>query len=117
MFRPSPAHACQPERNHLLADFEATGARLHPIRTRGGRAGRMVAVARLVRQVEPDLVHTTLFEADVAGRVGARLARRSVVTSLVNESYGPEHHAPGRLGPIKLALRGSESGHRRQVLL
>ncbi len=92
------------ERNHLLADFEATGARLHAIRARGGRAGRMLAVARLVRGVEPDLVHTTLFEADVAGRVGARLARRPVVTSLVNESYGPDHHVPGRLGPTKLAL-------------
>ena len=47
------------------------------------------AVRRLVGEVEPDLVHTTLYEADIAGRVGARLAGVPVVSSLVNSMYGP----------------------------
>lgn len=48
-------------------------------------------VAELARHRKPDLVHTTLFEADVIGRVGALLAGVPSVTSLVNTSYGPDH--------------------------
>jgi glycosyltransferase involved in cell wall biosynthesis len=39
------------------------------------------------------LVHTTLYDADVIGRVAARRRRIPAVTSLVNASYGPEHRA------------------------
>ncbi|MCA1847142.1 MAG: glycosyltransferase family 4 protein, partial [Actinobacteria bacterium] len=37
-----------------------------------------------------DLVHTTLFEADIAGRLAGVSARVPVVSSLVNVGYGPE---------------------------
>lgn len=46
---------------------------------------------RLVKARRPDLVHTTLFDADVVGRTAARLARVPVVSSLVNTPYGTEH--------------------------
>jgi glycosyltransferase involved in cell wall biosynthesis len=42
----------------------------------------------MIRRVRPDLVHTTLFEADVAGRIAARRAHAPVVTSLVGLTYG-----------------------------
>ncbi|MFI5048081.1 MAG: glycosyltransferase family 4 protein [Acidimicrobiia bacterium] len=56
------------------------------------------SVARIVRDQRPDLVHTTLFEADLAGRIGARLAHTPVVSTLANESYGVAHRKeyPGR---------------------
>jgi glycosyltransferase involved in cell wall biosynthesis len=57
------------------------------------RVARAREFATLVREVRPNLVHTTLFESDLAGRVGARLARTPAVSSLVSESYGPEHAA------------------------
>ncbi len=74
------------------AELIAGGATLFHVVGRG-RLGRAVAVRRLVRQRRPDLVHTTLFEADVAGRIGAVLAHTPVVSSLVNTPYGPEHRA------------------------
>jgi glycosyltransferase involved in cell wall biosynthesis len=56
----------------------------------------------LVRSLRPDLVHTTLFESDVAGRIAAVSARVPVVSSLVNPEYGPEQFADPRLKWYKL---------------
>lgn len=56
----------------------------------------------LVYRERPDLVHTTLFEADVAGRVAAR-SLAPVLTSLVNTSYAPERFdADPRLDRLKI---------------
>jgi glycosyltransferase involved in cell wall biosynthesis len=50
---------------------------------------RIAEVRSIVRDRDPDVVHTTIFEADLIGRLGAaRLA--PVLTSLVNTSYEPE---------------------------
>ena len=59
----------------------------------GSRSTWWPKVANLVRDRHPDLVHTTLFEADLAGRIGARLAGVPVVSTLANDAYGPEHRA------------------------
>jgi glycosyltransferase involved in cell wall biosynthesis len=46
---------------------------------------RMVqAVVRVIDNVRPDLVHTSLFEADVVGAIAGRLRRRPVVGTLCN---------------------------------
>ncbi len=77
------------ERRDLGADLEARRARVVSL---AGDGGRIVAARRartLIRELRPDLVHTTLFEADLAGRTAARLAGVRVVSSLVNEAYGP----------------------------
>jgi len=78
------------ERPGLDADLLAAGAALHRIGGRG-RLGQVRALRRLIRRLRPDLVHTTLAEADVVGRVAARLERIPCVSSLVNAQYGPEH--------------------------
>jgi glycosyltransferase involved in cell wall biosynthesis len=77
----------------LQEEIAAGGAEIFCVGPRGGRAGQVRRFADLVRERRPDLVHTTLFESDVIGRVGARAARTRVVSSLVSESYGPEHSA------------------------
>jgi glycosyltransferase involved in cell wall biosynthesis len=72
-------------------ELQRAGARLHHITER-----RLDARARCVRRViasfRPDIVHTTLFEADLAGRLAAWRAPGCspiVVSSIVNTSYDP----------------------------
>jgi glycosyltransferase involved in cell wall biosynthesis len=80
----------------IQEELKAGGAELFSVGPGGGRVGQARRFAGLVRARRPDLVHTTLFESDVIGRVGARAARTPVASSLVNEAYGPEHAAePG----------------------
>lgn len=78
------------DRPGLADEIRAAGASVHAIPA-GGRLGRVAAIRRLVRSNRPDLVHTTLFESDISGRLAGALARTPVVSSLVNTSYGPEH--------------------------
>jgi glycosyltransferase involved in cell wall biosynthesis len=90
------------DRPGLQAELVGAGAELHCLAGGGGRAGWIWRARRLIRDRRPDLVHTTLFEADLAGRVGATLCRVPVVSSLVNVAYGPEQHASSGVGPLKL---------------
>ena len=77
-------------------ELEAAGARLLSLEGSGGRLGWVRRARRLIRARRPDLVHTTLFESDVAGRLGATLAGVPVVSSLVNIAYGADQaNAPG----------------------
>lgn len=45
----------------------------------------VLAIRRAIAETRPDVVHTTLFEADVAGRTASRLARVPVVSTLAAE--------------------------------
>jgi glycosyltransferase involved in cell wall biosynthesis len=76
----------------LVEPVEAAGGKVSTLRP-AGRMGQILQVRRLVAERRPDLVHTTLFDADVVGRVGARAAGTPVVSSLVNVAYGPEQRA------------------------
>src|SRR5262245_53123908 len=78
-------------------DLRNGGAEVHSLVGPGDRLGNVIRISRLTRLVKPDLVHTILFEADQAGRVGARLAGCPVVTSLVNVAYGPEQVSDPKL--------------------
>lgn len=82
--------------------FEARGV---PV-TRSDET-RLLARARVVRdrvhETGAALVHTTLFEADQAGRLGARWARTPVVSSLVNVAYGREQREATELPAWKVA--------------
>lgn len=79
------------ERNGVGADLVAGGAALHSLAGPGGRLRAVLRTMRLIRELRPDVVHTTLFKADVIGRTAAWLARTPVISSFVTESYGPEH--------------------------
>lgn len=57
-----------------------------PLRSRFAMLRHVLAALRSER---PDLVHTTLFDADIVGRVAGLVAGVPVVTSLVNTAYGP----------------------------
>lgn len=92
------------ERTALVGPLEEAGVRC----TNLGR----VPVPRLVRELteiaradRPDLIHTTLFDADVAGRLAAMVAGVPVSASLVSLAYGPDHRASPqvRSGRMRLA--------------
>ncbi|MFE3197709.1 glycosyltransferase family 4 protein [Embleya sp. NPDC059237] len=69
---------------------------------RGSRAGSVRGLARVIRDRRPDLVHTTLYEADIAGRIAALATGVPVVSSLVNTSYGAEMRTQPGIRPWKL---------------
>lgn len=78
------------ERPGVGADLAEAGASLVSLAGRPGRASWARATSELLRSVRPDLVHTTLFEADLAGRLAGRRAGVPVVSTLANMAYGPE---------------------------
>lgn len=67
-----------------------------------GWPARLRALRALVAEVQPAVLHTAIFEADVAGRVAAVASGVPVLTSLVNTPYTPERFADPRITPWKL---------------
>lgn len=57
---------------------------------------------RLIQEERPDVVHTTIFESDVAGRLAAWRLPTVVLTSLVNTSYAKERLADPNVKAWKL---------------
>jgi glycosyltransferase involved in cell wall biosynthesis len=60
--------------------------RLVPAR---GLPGRVRGLRRVIKRERPAIVHTAIFEADVAGRLAAAGTGAAVMTSLVNATYEP----------------------------
>jgi glycosyltransferase involved in cell wall biosynthesis len=84
------------ERPGVRADLEAAGAAVQSLAGPGGLAGACWRARRMVAASRPALVHTTLFQADLTGRVAGALGGVPVVSSLVNAAYGAEQaDAPG----------------------
>ncbi len=65
-------------------------------------AARVRELHRLVRAVGPDIVHTAIFDADVLGRLASAGTGATVVTSLVNTSYGVERRQDPNVSAAKL---------------
>jgi len=78
------------ERDGLADELSAAGATLFSLAGGGGRFGWTRRASAVVRERKPDLLHTTLFESDVVGRLASIVTRTPVVCSLVNAAYGPE---------------------------
>jgi glycosyltransferase involved in cell wall biosynthesis len=76
--------------NVWIPALEAAGAGVFSLAGTGGMSGAVLRTRRLIADRRPDLLHTTLFDADLVGRSAALFTRVPVVTSLVNESYGDE---------------------------
>jgi glycosyltransferase involved in cell wall biosynthesis len=91
------------DRPGVQEDLIAAGVPLYCLADGGGgRVGWIRRTTRLVQDRQPDLVHTTLFEADLAGRIAATRCRVPVVSSLVNVAYGPEQRASSGVALLKL---------------
>lgn len=83
-------------RHDLAPALRDAGAEVHDRQGARGRWGNVRAVLEVARRTSPDLIHTTLYEADVSGRTAARLLRLPSSTSIVSDSYGAQHYAETR---------------------
>lgn len=92
----------RPEPNRFDGLAEAGVGVFVPHRGPRSTLGRTVHVARAISTFRPDLVHTTLFDASVAGRVAAKTARVPVLTSLVNTPYAPEALRDREVQPVAM---------------
>jgi glycosyltransferase involved in cell wall biosynthesis len=89
--------------NNVVAPFADAGVPCYvPGEPLGGRRSHVQHVRAAIRDFQPDLVHTSLFDADVAGRIAAALERVPAVTSVVNTPYTPEAKAAEPVGDVKL---------------
>jgi glycosyltransferase involved in cell wall biosynthesis len=95
------------ERGGLRAELAAAGVETFSLAGSGGRLGWLRRARQLLNARAPDLLHTTLFEADVVGRIAAFANRVPVVSSLVNVMYGPEQLHDPSLRPWK--VRGAQA--------
>ena len=90
------------DRTALAPGFVRAGATLHPIALGHNRVRQLTALRRVIRTVRPDLVHTTLYEADILGRLAARSTRTRVVSSLVGQTYSEVHFSNPAVSRSKL---------------
>jgi glycosyltransferase involved in cell wall biosynthesis len=103
------------ERPGLHAQLAEAGARVTPL---GGasRPSWWGRAAGLARRRRPDLIHTTLAQADLAGRIAGFLSGFPVVSSIVNLAYGPEQLSDPGLARWKVeAARLADSVTARAV--
>jgi glycosyltransferase involved in cell wall biosynthesis len=69
---------------------------------RGNRHSWIRGVRRTIREARPDLVHSSLFEADIAARLAAAGTGIPVLTSLVNVVYDPSRFLEPNVNAVKL---------------
>ena len=79
------------EREGVHSELESAGATLFNLSGAPTRVAAVSQIRKLVRSRRPDLVHTALFEANIAGRLGSTLARTPVVSTLAGLSYDRSH--------------------------
>ena len=101
----------KPEGVH--ASVAAAGFPVHVIGSQKAQALRRLRA--LISGWQPDVVHTTIFEADVLGRLAAAGKPAKVLSSLVNTTYDGVRVADADLNPAKLvavkALDGWTARH------
>jgi glycosyltransferase involved in cell wall biosynthesis len=83
------------------ADLRRGGHDVRVLRP-GGFAAKVRELRGLVRARAPALVHTQLFDSDLAGRLAAAATPACVLTSLVNTSYEPARRRDPRVRAHRL---------------
>lgn len=66
--------------------------------------GRIIALRRLIAREKPQLIHTTIFEADITGRLAAMGSGVPVLSSIVNTSYDDARLDDPRIRAARLKL-------------
>lgn len=79
------------DRPGLQSELLEAGARLLCLDGSGGPIGYIRRTRRLLTKEKPDILHTTLADSNVVGRIASVGVTTKVVSSLVNVQYGPEH--------------------------
>lgn len=92
------------DRPGLQGAVAEAGVEVHDLSGPGRRVGWIRRTRDLLTALQPDLLHTSLFEADVTGRTAAFLARVPAVTTLPTERYGAAHLSAPHLSTAKVRL-------------
>lgn len=92
------------DRGGLTGQVEGHGFVVHSLAGPGGRLGWVRRARKLLTEQPVDLVHTSLYEADVCGRTAAWTRRIPVVSTLASESYGFDHVGDPGLNQAKVRL-------------
>ena len=79
-------------RRDLAPELDRAGATVHLADPSNGRVAGVRTVMDVGRYIRPHLVHTTLYEADVAGRTAAKRLSIPSSTSIVGDSYSARHY-------------------------
>ena len=87
-----------PDGDHL----RSAGVGVLEVQGPGSRLSNIRAVRRAMRLFSPDLIHSTLFEADLAARLAGAVDNVPVLISIVNASYGQEARSAERVPAWKL---------------
>ncbi len=75
------------------------------LKPEGDLVRALARLRKVVKRVNPDIIHSSLYRPTILARVVGRLAHKSVVTTLVNTSYEPEWVLDNpRLSPRKVWL-------------
>jgi glycosyltransferase involved in cell wall biosynthesis len=91
------------EREGLRGQIEAAGVRVVSLASpAAGRRAWLARMTDLVGELRPDVVHTTLFEADLSGRRAAARCGVPCVSSFVNTTYEPAQARRENLGRLRL---------------
>ena len=69
-----------------------------------GVAQRVAAIRRLIREGNPDVIHTTLYVSDVLGRIASIGLHKVVVSSLVSTPYDPVRRKNPDINAVKLKV-------------
>lgn len=68
-----------------------------------GHVGRVLELRRIIREIQPHVVHSTLFNADIASRLACIGRPTRALSSLVNTTYDPVRYSDPRVGRVALA--------------
>ncbi|CAN5866841.1 N/A [soil metagenome] len=83
-------------------EVRASGHRVELIGT-ANRILQVLRLRRLIRELNPALIYTALFDADLAGRLAAIGTGVPVVSSLVNTAYGSARSRDRNVKPWRLS--------------
>lgn len=97
-----PEVAVLHDRPGLQDDVVTLGVALHRVEPGGGRRRWIGGLRALIDARAPDLVHTSLFEADLCGRIAAATRRVPAVSSLATEAYGSDHLGSPQFSRVKV---------------
>jgi glycosyltransferase involved in cell wall biosynthesis len=66
--------------------------------------GRVIELRRAIRAIRPDVVHTAIFDADIAGRLAAAGTSIPVISSLISTPYDSARDDDPRVNRFRLRL-------------
>ena len=90
------------DRRLMVGEVEAAGVRVHDLSAGRSAIGRVRALASLTGQLRPDLVHATLFDAEVAASLAVLPTRTPLLVTWATTT--PTSVTEGGVAPWKLRV-------------